>query len=156
MESSYSPNSTSKKNYYGTHKPSNDRKQKLQGNKAEQCVFNYLVKEYERNNVKWFSKESDSGHYDIRYKKDDRWFYVEVKTFSNNMFYLSKDEKEFAENNKENYEIFLVEVSSNIKCEEANIYIIDNVDFEDNLKLVPNKYEVYYSVKTQQNLAPNS
>lgn len=156
VESSYSPNSPSKKNYYGTHKPSNDRKQKLQGNKAEQCVFNYLVKEYKRNNVKWFSKESDSGHYDIRYKKDDRWFYVEVKTFSNNMFYLSKDEKEFAENNKENYEIFLVEVSSNIKCEEANIYIIDNVDFEDNLKLVPNKYEVYYSVKTQQNLAPNS
>ena len=63
--------------------------------------------------------------------------------------------KKFAEDNKENYEIFLAEISSNQKCEEAKIYIIDNVDFNDNLKLVPNKYEVYYSVKAQQNLAPN-
>ena len=93
VESSNPSNSTSQRNNYGTHKPSNEKKQKLQGDKAEQCVFNYLVKEYEKANVKWFAKESDSGHYDIRYKKSNKWIYVEVKTFSNNMFYLSKDEK---------------------------------------------------------------
>ncbi|WP_435868736.1 DUF3883 domain-containing protein [Aliarcobacter butzleri] len=156
VESSNPSNNMNKKNNYGTHNPSNEKKQKQHGYKAEQCVFNYLVKEYKKANVKWFSKESDSGHYDIRYKKNNKWFYVEVKTYSNNMFYLSKDEKKFAEKNKENYEIFLVEVSSNKKCEEAKIYIINHIDFKNNLKLVPNKYEVYYSVKAQQNLAPNS
>jgi len=140
---------------YGTHNPKKDKQQKQKGNKAEQCVFNYLVKEYGIDNVKWIAKESDSGHYDIRYKnKDNDWIYVEVKTFSNNMFYITKYEKEFADEKKANYEIFLIEVS-NKNCENSNIRKIIRYDELKSLKFIPSKYEVHYIVKAQQNLAPN-
>ena len=146
VRNSTPPIKTNQNNNYGTYNPSNERKQKQQGDKAEQCVFNYLVKTYQKVNVKWFSKESDSGHYDIRYKKEAKWIYVEVKTFSNSMFYISKDEKEFAENNKENYEIFLVEIFPTQNCENAKIRILNYEELKK-LKFIANKYEVYYSIE---------
>jgi len=150
----YNPDIPKRKNGYGTHNSKKDKQQKQKGNKAEQCVFNYLVKEYGIDNVKWIAKESDSGSYDIRYKKDNQWIYVEVKTFSNNMFYITKDEKKFADDKKENYEIFLIEVSS-YNCENSNIKKIIKYNELKRLEFIPNKYEVHYIVKAQQNLAPN-
>lgn len=135
---------------YRNYNPKTDKEKKQIGNKAEQCVYNWLVKKYGQSKVKWLAKESDTGHYDIRYeKKPNKWVYVEVKAYSNDMFYLSKDEKNFAEENKGKYEIFFVEMSNDKKCENAKIYFEENIDFSDTsiFILVPNKYEVYYKIK---------
>jgi len=152
------PNITSSTTNYGNYSSNNDNAKKQKGDKAEQCVYNWLINRYGKSKVKWFAKESDTGHYDIRYEKEEnKWVYVEVKTYSNNMFYLSKDEKKFAEKNKSKYEIFFVKISSDKKCENTQIYFEENIDFTDTtiFSLVPNKYEVYYKIKVQQNLGTN-
>jgi hypothetical protein len=140
---------------YGTYNPDKDKDKKNKGNKAEQCAYNWLIDKYGKSKVKWFSKESDSGHYDLRYEaNENNWKYVEVKTYSNQIFYLSKPEKTFADANKGQYEIFFVELPANKKCADSKIYIIRDVDYsdEENFRLVANKYEVHYKLKTQQNL----
>ncbi len=139
------PSEKNKHNGYGSaHNPKKDKQQKEKGNKAEQCVFNKLVEEYGENNVKWISKESDNKHYDIRYKnKSNKWIYVEVKIFSNNMFYITKDEKKLADEEKESYEIFLLELSKDKRCENSCIRKIIKYSEFEKLEFIPNKYEVY-------------
>lgn len=138
-----------KKSSYGlTYNPKKEKQKKKRGNTAEKCVYNYLAKEYGTDNVKWFAKESDSGHYDIRYRNhNNKWIYVEVKIFSNNMFYISRLEKDFADKKQENYEIFLIELSDNEICK--NSYIRKIIEYKElkELKFIPNKYEVYYEIK---------
>jgi hypothetical protein len=143
------PETNKSKNNYGTYNTKKDKQQKLQGNKAEQCVFNYLVEKYGKDNVKWLAKESDSGHYDIRYKKENKWIYIEVKTFSNNMFYMSEYEKQFADKYKNDYEIFLVEILPSQECKKAKIHILEYNEFEK-LEFIPNKYEVHYVIKANK------
>ena len=83
----------------------------------------------------------------MRYKKDNNWIYVEVKSFSNNKFFMSKDEKVFADEKKYNYEIFLIEISLNDKCENGNIKAVINYLDLQKLKFIPREYEIYYSYK---------
>jgi len=119
---------------------SQNKRNKEIGDNAEQEVYNSLVKEFKIENVEWVSKNDDTAGYDIKYKNEaGEWKYVEVKKYSNQMFYLSKGEKEFAEENKDNYEIFLV---------GDDIYKIDNIDFTDSSKLTleVEKYKVYYVI----------
>jgi len=143
----FNPNKKEKnKKSYGNYNPKQEKYQKQKGNKTEQCVYNYLVSEYGKENVEWVSKENDNAHYDIRYKKENKWFYVEVKTFSNNRFFMSKYEKDFADEKKESYELFLVEISSNDKCENGNIKIIKYKDLQ-RLKFIPKEYEINYLIK---------
>jgi len=136
------------KGNYGTYNPIKDKQQKQKGNKAELCVYNYLVDKYGKDNVKWIAKESDSKHYDIRYKIDNNWIFIDVKTFSNNMFYITKDEKKLADEKKENYEIFLIEISSK-DCKNNNIKKIIKYDELKELEFIPNKYEVHYILKNK-------
>jgi hypothetical protein len=131
---------------YGNHKISIDKKKRKKGVKAEECVYNYLIKN--ESNVEWVSRENDNAHYDIRYKKEDKWNYVEVKTFSNNVFYMSKAEKEFADANRENYEIFLVELGEN--CGKSKIKKVINYDELEELNFVPSEYKIYYSLKNNK------
>ena len=155
--SSIEPRQAPKKNkhngYGSAHNPKEDKQKKEKGNKAEQCVFNKLVDDYGESNVKWISKESDNKHYDIRYKnKSNKWIFVEVKIFSNNMFYITKDEKKLADEEKESYEIFLLELSKDKRCENSCIRKIIKYSEFEKLKFIPNKYEVYYTIKAQQNI----
>jgi len=155
--SSIEPRQAPKKNkhngYGSAHNPKEDKQKKEKGNKAEQCVFNKLVDDYGESYVKWISKESDNKHYDIRYKnKNNKWIFVEVKIFSNNMFYITKDEKKLADEEKESYEIFLLELSKDKRCENSCIRKIIKYSEFEKLEFIPNKYEVYYTIKAQQNI----
>jgi len=137
-----------KPNYYPTKLPNpykvplGDAKRKKEiGDNAEQEVYNSLVKDFKIENVEWVSKNDDTAGYDIKYKnKAGKWKYVEVKKYSNNMFYFSEGEKEFAEKNKDNYEIFLV---------GDNIYKIENIDFSNPNEFrleVENIYKIYFNI----------
>ncbi len=119
------------------HSQNQNKSNKQAGDNAEQDVFNSLINEYGKENVEWVSNDDDKLKYDLRYKKNDVWKYVEVKTYSNEKFYLSKSEKEFAEKHIENYEIFLV---------GNEIYKIVNIDFTK-LYMVASEYVVLYQIK---------
>ncbi|MBA1433001.1 MAG: DUF3883 domain-containing protein [Epsilonproteobacteria bacterium] len=66
--------------------------------------------------------------------------YVEVKIFSNGQFYLTKNEKEFAQNNFGFYELFLV---------SDTILKIQNIDYnnESIFTLDSSEYIVRYSIQ---------
>ena len=79
--------------------------------------------------------------YDIKYKNEEGIYkYVEVKNFSNGQFYLSKNEKEFAQSNFGFYELFLV---------SDNILRIQNIDYNNDtiFQLDSSEYIVKYSIK---------
>jgi len=101
-------NSSKKKGAY-TPNSFSGKKNKKKGNKSEKKVYAKLIELYGSDSVTWKSKEDEGLHYDIRYTKDgENWIYVEVKSFDNGIFYLSRSEKIFGEENKDKYEIWLV------------------------------------------------
>jgi len=119
----------------------NDKKKKEIGDNAEKIVFNKLLSEYGKDNVIWSSKDNDALGFDIKYKnKNNEWKYVEVKTYNGYQFYLTRNEKEYADNHIGEYEIFLVE--------NKKIHIINNIDFSTNkmLKLSCSQFIVQYSL----------
>jgi len=67
-------------------------------------------------------------------------FFAEVKNFSNGQFYLTKNEKEFADRNFGFYELFLVSDS---------ILKIQDINYNDNnvFQLDSSEYIVKYSIK---------
>ena len=91
--------------------PRNEKQQRKAGKAAEKIVYDKLSELYGDTFVSWKSKEDDGLHYDIRYSPDEGnfWKYVEVKSYTNGIFYLSKPERDFGIKNKENYEIWLVD-----------------------------------------------
>ncbi len=105
-----------------------NKQRKAAGDKAEQIVYDTLVEKFGIKNVKWESRDFPNNNYDFKYKEQEKWWFVEVKTLSNNVFFISKNEKKFAEENKDNYKIFLV--GKEIK-EIKEIY---PVDFNDKNK----------------------
>lgn len=81
--------------------------------------------------------------YDIKYKDLIGFFkYVEVKSYSNGQFYITKNEKEFAQKHIGFYEIFLV---------GEEIYRISNVDFEDTTQFTieGNEFIVKYKIQNE-------
>lgn len=99
-----------------------DRNRKT-GKRSEQDVYDALVKEYGNDKVTWVSKTSDGDGYDIKYINESGVTkYVEVKTYSGEKFFLSKNELGFARKNIGNYEIFLV---------SDDILKVEHIDFDD-------------------------
>lgn len=127
----------------GRYNPNQDKNNKEKGDKSEQQVFNSLVEEFDKENVIWESKTNDAAGYDIKYKnKINNWIFVEVKTYSNGVFYLSKNEKDFAVKNKDNYEIHLVS--------DEKIYKINPVDFST-LNLTATNFKIKYQLIEKSN-----
>lgn len=92
-----------------THNSSSNKRNKKKGNKAERKVYAKLIELYGDDSVAYKAKEDEGLHYDIRYTRDGKkWIYVEVKSFENGNFYISRSEKLFGEKNKDNYQIWLV------------------------------------------------
>ena len=123
------------------HNSNADTQKQKRGEKAELEVYQSLCVEYGKDNVEHVSLDDDSLGYDIKYKnKENEYKYVEVKAFSNGQFYLTKNEKEFAESNFGFYELFLV---------SDTILKIQNIDYnnEDVFKLDSSEYIVKYSIK---------
>lgn len=122
------------------HKSKSDNRKKEIGDNSEQVAYNSLVDIYGKDNVHWASLEDDSCGYDFMYINDDGISkYVEVKTYSGTQFYISRNEKEFAEKHFGSYEIFLV---------GDTIHKIIDVDFYDSSKfiLVENEFIVRYDI----------
>ena len=115
---------------------SKDVIKKRKGDKSEDIVYKKLVSKYGSNRVSWKSKEDEGMHYDIRYLSEDGyWKYVEVKSFSNNTFILTKSEKEFGEKHDDVYEIWLVN-------NDSKIYTLTNFFSRDDVLLIPKDYLV--------------
>ena len=103
--------------------PGGDGGKKERGNKSEQSAYDSLISEHGKESVVWVSLDDDSLGYDMKYKnKEGEWRYVEVKTHSGKQFYISRNEKQFAEEHFGLYEIFLV---------GNEIYKFTDVDFTD-------------------------
>lgn len=118
-----------------------DGKNKETGDRAEKMAYDRLVEEFGEENVYQISNVNDGLGYDIKYKnKNDEWKYVEVKTCSGNRFYLTENERQFAEARIDSYELFLVD--------ENAIHKIENVDFSNKKQftLTLNKFKVSYTI----------
>ena len=100
---------------------------------GETLVYHKLKGQYA--DVSWdsgYAKEAnvnpmgdDMNHYDIRYKKGDEYYYVEVKSTTTDKleFEISEPELEFGKEKKNNYEIFIV---TNVESEKPGIKNIGN------------------------------
>jgi hypothetical protein len=126
-----------------------DKQKRQKGKYAEQLVYDTFINTYSKNNVLWISGNStapdknDSCGYDMKYHTNDQenWRYLEVKSVSNNQFFLSRNEKEFAEQNREKYDFALVE--------NRKINIVKFSEITDFDKMaVPNEFIVYYNIDT--------
>lgn len=114
---------------------------KARGNKSEKDVYESLVETYGADKVTWVSKISDGDGYDIKYINEcGITKYVEVKTYSGDKFFLTRNELEFARQHTDDYEIFLV---------SDDILKIDNVDFDDKdrFHLESREYVVSFTIK---------
>lgn len=83
------------------------------GKLAEILVKNKLIEKYP--SLKWTSENSDipserntSTKYDMEYMKHGEKYFIEVKS-SNQTFFMSKSEYDFAKKNEMNYELYLVD-----------------------------------------------
>jgi hypothetical protein len=110
-------------NFIQGNRQQNDHK-KQAGDNAEQVVYETLIEKYGKEKVNWVSKDKPYSDHDFEYKEGDKWWLVEVKTLANDMFYISKNELEFAEKNKDDYRVFLV-------GDDIDIKEIYPVDFND-------------------------
>lgn len=121
-----------------TPKEPNRRKQKEKGNSSEKIVFDYLSKKYEA--VYWASQDNEGLHYDIRYINEENVLkYVDAKTFDNGNFHLSKAEYDFGIDNKEDYEIWLVQ-------HQQKIIPIKDFFTNDKYEAVANEYLVHLTI----------
>lgn len=132
----------------------NDETKKMVGYIGEKLVYNFLLNEYGKENVRWKSEIEKHCPYDFEIDFNGFCYYIEVKASQKNRitFYLSRNEYEFYKKNKENYSIFFV---SNITPDYKNInpilYKIDSPNIEINDKkygvdenilfLTPSKYK---------------
>ena len=124
-----------------TPKDKSQRRLKEIGDRSEKIVFEYL----RHNNFEGLdhvAKDNEGLHCDIRYTDESGVVkYIEVKTFDNGRFFLSKSEYEFGESERDNYEIWLVRNRNEI---------IPVKDFFTNEKYKPiiSEYEVYLDLIT--------
>lgn len=115
-------------------------KKKL-GLNVEEIVKKYLDSQpsiYAK--VEHISKTSEGEHYDLKYYDLDskKMKFVECKYFNGTSFYLSREEKHFAENNIDQYEIWLVN-------KDCKIYCIKNII--DLGELQPLTYKINMRIK---------
>ncbi len=133
-------NSIQKSNSRGSYAQQNRNKERA-GQQAEEAVNESLINDYGADNVIWVSEGNKDADHDFKYKdRQGKWWYVEVKTESNNKFYISKNEKAFAESHKDSYQIFLV-------GDGDTIHKIYPVDF-DKLEVEGIKYSVPYNLES--------
>ncbi len=101
------------------------------GKSSEEKVYRHLCDKYNKEFVHYKAREDEGLHYDIRYSPDNgnKYIYVEVKTFSNDSFIITREEYEFGKDKKDSYEIWLVKNDKIIvfdhKLEEKDLLVKD-------------------------------
>lgn len=132
--------SKSKNKSVYTPKTKDEKKLKEIGNSSEKFVYDFLLNSPDYKDVYLASEDNEGLHYDIRYTDyKDVVKYVEVKTFDNNFFHLSKPEYDFGLENKEDYEIWLVN-------DKKNIIPIKDFFTNNKYKVVSNEFLVYLEI----------
>ena len=120
-----------------TPKAKDEKKLKDIGNISEKFVYNFLLNNSDYKDVYLASEDNEGLHYDIRYTDINNVVkYVEVKTFDNNYFHLTKSEYDFGLNNKEDYEIWLVN-------NKKNIIPIKDFFINDKYQVISNEYLIF-------------
>lgn len=119
---------------------SGGQKKKL-GNSVEDIVYKYLKNKTELyTDVDHIAKTNEGLHYDIKYYhiSDKEIKYVECKYYNGSSFYLSREEKLFADNHTDQYEIWLVNKESKIFCIKniKSLGILLPNNYKVNIKLV--------------------
>ncbi|WP_348825648.1 sacsin N-terminal ATP-binding-like domain-containing protein [Flavobacterium aestuarii] len=123
-----------------TPKPKDNKRLKEIGNSSEVLVYNHLLKDSNYKEVYLASIDNEGLHYDIRYTDINNVVkYVEVKTFDNNYFHLTKDEYDFGFNNQDDYEIWLVN-------DKKNIIPIKDFFINKKYEVVSNEFLVYLEI----------
>lgn len=97
------------------HNNKSEKGKKKKGKAAEQLVYNTLIEEFGKENVRWVSGNSntphknDKLHYDIEYKNHQgQWKHLEVKSISEDYFIITNAEKEMGLSVPDKYEMALV------------------------------------------------
>lgn len=135
------PLSSVKNSKVYTPKVKDDRKLKELGNSSEKVVYDHLLNDINFENVYWASQDNEGLHYDIRYTDNSSVVkYVEVKTFDNSYFHLSKPEYDFGLNHIEDYEIWLVN-------DKKNIFQIKDFFSNKKYEIISNEYLVYLEIE---------
>jgi len=132
-------NAPSKRKPYFNNGDNNDKLKQI-GNSSEDLVIRFL-EENNYSNIYKVTEDNDGLHYDIRFTdREGNIKFIEVKTFNNGMFYLSKDEYDFGSVNQQDYEIWLVNNGS---------LIFPIKDFFTNPKYqpIPNQFTVYLDIE---------
>ncbi|WP_372937966.1 protein NO VEIN domain-containing protein [Seonamhaeicola sp.] len=122
-----------------TNELTSGQKKKL-GINVEEIVKKYLDSKpnlYLR--VEHISKTNEGEHYDLKYFdiNDKKIKYVECKYYNGISFFLSREEKKFADRNSKQYEIWLVNKDSKIFCIK-DIQVLGElqpVNYKVNIKL---------------------
>lgn len=134
------------------------KQQKDIGNKGELYMYNLLCEKYGKENVKFCSessidfKHSKPGHiyssaYDMRYKDNGVWYYVEVKTSKNNYFYMSYNELEFAQTHADKYKLFIVfDIDSEPKCFALPDRFWEKQEFRQKIEKIKFEFNIKYKI----------
>src|SRR5690606_8240365 len=123
-----------------TPKAKDEKKLKEIGNSSEKFVYDFLLNSPDYKDVYLASEDNEGLHYDIRYTDNQNVVkYVEVKTFDYGFFHLAKSEYDFGVNNKEDYEIWLVN-------DKKNIIPIKDFFTNNKYEVLPNEFLVYLEI----------
>lgn len=139
VNTSFSVFHSSKPWLAGSNELSNEEKTKL-GVNVEDIIKKYLdSKPYLYQLVEYISKTSQGEHYDIKYYdvNDLKIKYVECKYYNGLSFFLSREEKNFADKNPKQYEIWLVNKESKIFCikDIHSLGDLQPVNYKVNIKI---------------------
>lgn len=107
------------------------------GEESENLVKQALITKYGQDNVRHISLHDDTTGYDFEYKQDKKWRYLEVKTLSKIGIHLSNNQVDFGYNNKEKYDIGIVDREEN----QLNIFrsVFKNINRSE---LNPSEYVI--------------
>jgi hypothetical protein len=123
-----------------TPKPKDNKILKEIGNRSEELVYHLLSNDSNCKDVYWASDDNEGLHYDIRYTdKNNVVKYVEVKTFDNSYFHITKAEYDFGNKYEDDYEIWLVN-------NQMNIIPIKDFFSNNKYEVVPNEFLVHLEI----------
>lgn len=133
----------------------------LIGAESERKVITKLEELYGAENVKWVSKYSNTSdrndhlHYDIMYREsdNDKWRYLEVKTFSAHSCDISSNEIDFALQHKLDYDMAFVEGNQIHRVKEFfNLKEGQTIISNDNFTLLNKNYKMYLNFSKKDKL----
>lgn len=131
--------------WLGNNTELNPTQKKKLGIKVEEIVEQYLEgNPHLFDQVEHISKTSEGEHYDLKYYdlKEEKIKYVECKYYNGFSFFLTREEKKFADNHVDQFEIWLVNKDSKIFCIKNIILLgeLQPVNYLVNIKL--NEYAI--------------